>query len=289
MQHARIFTYAAALLLPLCNLCLAQCSQAMVKGTWGWQSRGTTLIAVDGSSTPVPVPFASLGVMKIDSQGGYTARATASIGGQVQDLELTGAIQVNADCTATETCTIGSLSCADRLVIINANEMRMMPTKYPAGPATGLAEFRRLSWGEPRCHAPMVHGRYGGSAEGTFMVPMPGQSQPVPTPFSGLFTLSFRHGGTGTGTATASMAGAIVDVEFPNLSIDVNPDCTAIMKYTDGVSAQMPGSVFSGTLKYIVLNNGNELIGMETESSIGLPVEVESHKRISLLPMAPNR
>ncbi|MGJ5814812.1 hypothetical protein [Paludibaculum fermentans] len=261
----------------------------MVKGTWGWQSHGTTIMTLPESSTPVPVPFASLGVMKIDKQGRYTAHATTSVGGQVQELDLTGSIQVNADCTATEICAAGPLPCADRLVILNANEMRMMPTQYPLGPATGLADFRRLSWGEPHCSAAMVRGLYGGSAEGTFMIPIPGQSQPVPTPFSGLFVMSFQHGGTGTGAATASMAGAIIDVEFPKMSIEVNPDCTAMMKYTDGVSSQMPGRVFSGTLKYIVLGNGNELIGMETESSIGLPVEVENHKRISLLPMVPYR
>jgi hypothetical protein len=77
-------------------------------------------------------------------------------------------------------------------------------------------------------------------------------------------------------------AGGLEDVEFPELSMTVNRDCTATLKYS-GAVAQAPGQSFSGTLKYIVLNHGDELIGMETESSIGLPIELESHKRTSMV------
>ena len=290
MRHHQTIARAAALLLALCGSSFAQaqwrCSSDTVRGTWGWQSHGTTMMTLPGSSVPVPVPFASLGVMKVDYQGRYTAHATVSVGGQVQDADLAGSIQVNADCTATETCTVGTLPCADRLVILDGgNEMRWMPTKYPLGPAAGVAYMRRLSWGEPHCTSDMVRGVYGGTGEGVYMFPAPGQSQLVPTPWSVLSTQTFQYGGSGTAVNTASMAGTIVDVEFPELSIEVNPDCTATMKYTGAVSKHFPGQTFKGAMKYIVLNDGDELIGMDTEFNAGLPIVLDNLKRISMAPM----
>lgn len=246
------------------------------------------MMNVAGSSTPVPVPFASLGPVKVDDQGRYTLHGTSSIGGQIQDADSSGSIQVNPDCTGTATDSFGG---AARLVILeNGNEIRSMATKGPLGRAAGIGYFRRIAWREwywP-CTADMVRGEYRGTAEGTYMVPVPGQPQPVPTPFSGIFTMSFQHGGTGTAVATASMAGTIFDVEFPKMSIEVNPDCTATMKYTGGFK-QLPGQTFTGTIKYIVLDYGNELMGMETESNVGLPIELENHKRISMIPVGPDR
>lgn len=285
MRHFRNFAFAVTLALAFCNPSFGQCSMHTVRGVWGWQSHGTAMVAVAGSATPVPVAFASLGIMDIDREGKYTAHATFSVGGQVQEMDFPGSIQVNADCTAVDTYLLGPLEGTDRLVILdNGNEMQLMPTKHPLGPVTGRAYFRRISWGKAQCTADMVRGEYLGTAEGTYMVQVPGQPQPVPTPFSGIFSQHFRRGGTGTAAATASMAGTIVDVEFPELSIDVGQNCIATVKYTGGVSKQVPGQTFSGMVRYIVLDHGNELIGMETESNIGLPIELENHKRVSFKP-----
>lgn len=285
MRHFRNFAFAATLLVPGCNPSFAQCSVHMVRGAWGWQSHGTAMMAVAGSTTPVPVPFVSLGIMDVDHEGKYTAHATLSVGGQVQEMDFPGTIQVNADCTAVDTYTLGPVEGTDRLVILDyGNEMQLMPTKHPLGPVTGRGYFRRIAWGKAQCTSDMVRGEYRGTAEGTYMVLMPGQQQRAPTPFSGIFSQNFRRGGTGTATATGSMGGSLVDVEFPQLSFEVSPNCIATVKYTGGVSKQVPGQTFSGTVKYIVLNYGNELIGMETESNVGLPIEVENHKRVYFKP-----
>jgi hypothetical protein len=280
----------AALLLPLSSSSFAQCSLNTVHGIWGYQSHGTVMTGVPGSSTPVPVPFAGLGIMKIDYQGRYTVHGTISVGGQVQNVDYSGSIQVNPDCTATDTYTSGSLQGADRLVILdNGNEMRSMPTTFPLGPAAGMFYFRRVAWGEAQCGGDMVHGVYAGPREGSQMAPVPGQSQPVAVPFSAIHTATLQYGGAGTAASTASLGGAIVDFEFPAISMAVNPDCTATMKFT-GVSKQFPGQTFTGTVKYIVLNYGNELIGLDTEANTGLPaVVLDNLKRISMLPIVPDR
>jgi hypothetical protein len=289
MRHCRFFACAAALLLPLCSSSFAQCSPAMVRGTWAYQSHGTVMMNAPGSSSPVPAPFAALGIMKIDYQGRYTAHGTNSIGGQVQDVDFPGSIQVNADCTATDTYTIGPLPGADRLVILdNGNEMDMMPTKHPLGPAAGMAYLRRIAWGEAQCTSGMVRGYYAGPREGTVMMPVPGQSQLVPTPFSAVHTATVQFDGTGTAASTASLGGTIVDFEFPRISMQVNPDCTASMKYT-GTSKLFPGQTFTGTVKFVVLNYGSELIGLQTEDNTALPVVIESMKRISMMPVTPGQ
>src|SRR5512140_2785317 len=107
MRHHRTFVCAAAFVLSLCSPSFAECSLNTVRGTWAFQGRGTGFINVPGSSTPMPAPFVALGTVKIDNQGRYTAHGTASAGGQVQDADWSGSIQVNPDCTATDTYTYG--------------------------------------------------------------------------------------------------------------------------------------------------------------------------------------
>lgn len=291
MRHTRTFACAAALLIALCSHSFAQpCSQATVRGTWGWQGHGTAMVKVPGSATPMPVPLVSLGTLNVDSQGGYTAHGTASLGGQILDADWTGSIKVNPDCTAADTYNYLSVEAADRFVILdNGNEMRSMPTKFPTGPVAITYSFRRISWGEAHCTSDMARGVYGGAIEGTYMIPVPGQPQRVPTAFSAISTQNFQHGGTGTAVNTASLGGTLFDVEFPQLSMQANPDCTATMVYTDATSKQFPGLTFSGTVKYIVLNHGDELLGMDIESNVGLPITLLNYKRISRIPVGPDR
>jgi hypothetical protein len=292
MRNHPAFLLAAALLLPLSSSSFAQpwCSSDTVRGTWAYQGRGTVMATVPGASSPVPVPFAALGIGTIDHQGRYAFRATTSLGGQIQDVDFSGSIQVNPDCTGTAAYTSGPMQGADRLVILdNGNEMRSMPTAFPLGPFAGMFFMRRVSVGTVRCTSDMVRGAYAGPREGTQMMPVPGQSQPVPVPFSAVHTAAFQFGGAGKAASTASLGGNIVDFEFPAISIEVNPDCTASMRYT-GVSKQFPGATFTGTVKYVVLNHGDELIGLDTEANTGLPaVVLDNLKRTSMVPVLPDR
>jgi hypothetical protein len=291
MRLHRSLAGAAALLLLLCSSSFAQwrCSSETVRGTWAYQGHGTVMMNVPGSG-PVPVALTGLGVGNIDYQGRYTLHATMSAGGQVQDFNFSGSVKVNPDCTGTVTYTSGSVQGADRLVILDhGNAMHSMPTQFPLGPFAGMFNLRRIPWWEAQCDGSMVRGVYAGPRDGTQMMPVAGQPQPVAIPFSAIHTATFRNGGTGSASSTASMGGTIVDFEFPQISIAVNPDCTATMKYS-GTSKQFPGQTFTGTVKYIVLNYGNELIGMDTEANPGLPgVVLDNLKRISLVSLDPER
>jgi hypothetical protein len=245
------------------------------------------MMSVSGSSVPVPVPYASVGIMEIDHQGRYTSYGKISVGGQVQDFQLPGSMQVNPDCTATD--TYGSFQLADRWVILDhGNEMEGMPTKHPLGPVAGTFRFRRISWGEPQCTTDMVRGLYGGTAEGTVMMPVPGQTQPAPIPFSTIFATTLQHGGTGTAVSTGSLGGNVFDLEIPTVSIQVNPDCTATGQWT-APSKQVPGQTLARTVMYIILDRGNELIGLETKDSLAPSIAIENHKRISIVPVTADR
>jgi hypothetical protein len=282
MSHhvIRRLTVAVALLFAVSSPVFALCSSHTVRGAWAFQNQGTVMMPAPGYPMPVPVPFVSLGIMDIDAQGTFSIKATISVGGQVQDVETSGTLLVSHDCTITATDALGGT--AQGMILDEGREMRMMATAFPLGPSTNMAYFRRIARGDPRCSNATVRGVYRGTGVGTFMVPVPGQPQPVPMPFSGVFTSVFDGDGGGDVTATSSLAGTIADVTFSDVSMIVNRDCTATLTYT-GVVKQLPGQLFTGTLKYIVLDHGDGLIGMEVESNIGLPIELESHTRVSRL------
>jgi hypothetical protein len=223
--------------------------------------------------------------MTVDFQGRYTAHGTISIGGLVQDADITGSIQVNPDCTATETYPTGVGS---MVILDNGNEMRYLPIKHPLGPVAAIGHFRRMSWGQSQCTSDMIRGVYAGTAEGTVMVTLPGQPQPVPTPFSAVITATFDYTGGGSIVSTASLGGNIFTMEFPKNSLAVNADCTATLQWT-AVSKQLPGQTFIGTNKYIVLDHGNELLGLETKDSVGPSIVIHSMKRVSMSPTKPDQ
>ena len=243
------------------------------------------MMSPPGSSVPVPVPLSGLGIGKIDDRGNYTLHATMSAGGQVQDVAYSGSISVNPDCTATSTYKSGAQQGTDRLVILDyGNTMNAMPTQFPLGPFAGVFYLRRIAWYEAQCVDAMVRGVYAGPREGTQMMPAAGSSQLTAIPFAAIHTATFDGRGTGKATSTASMGGTIVEFEMPTVSMAVNPDCTATMKYS-ATSKQFPGQAFAGAVRFIVLSYGNELIGMDTEASPGVPaVVLDNLRRISMTP-----
>jgi hypothetical protein len=216
--------------------------------------------------------------MKVDSDGNYTAHGTVTLGGQFQDNDWSGSISVKPDCTASVTTTYPSFAGLAKMVIFdNGTEMRLMEMRSPLGPVANMAYMRRISWGEPSCTADMVRGTYAGWREGTLMMPGSGVSQSVTVPYSALVTFSVASGGALTAASTASMGGTVGD-HVVNGSVQVNPDCTATMNWS------VPSGMSTGTIRYVVLNYGNELIGIDMQSNGPASMSIESDRRISIAP-----
>ena len=77
-----------------------QCSLRSVAGDWGY--------TVTGVRNPVG-PAASVGTLHFDREGNISGTQTLSINGIiVQGEVLTGAINVNSDCTGTATVTVSN-------------------------------------------------------------------------------------------------------------------------------------------------------------------------------------
>ena len=171
--------------LALGSACFAQCSQDMVRGTWATWVQGIIMMTAPGSAQAVPTPAAQLVVLTVDYQGRYTGSGNASLGGQAVKGTFSGTIQVNSDCSATNTFSISVAGMpaipgqgVERLTVLdNGNEMRGMATIGLLGAPTGVSYYRRISWGDPQCTSDMVHGVYAFTYDGTVLMTPPGQSQ----------------------------------------------------------------------------------------------------------------
>jgi hypothetical protein len=284
----RIVVRAFPLLSLLSYGCFAQCSLDTVRGTWGYYGRGTLMMKGANTPDPAPVPFLGLGIQRIDAQGQYTLEGTLNVGGQIQPAAGGGSIQVNPDCTATDTYALPGIpgTGGDRLVILdNGKEMRLMGTTGVLGPAVSMAYYRRISSGEPHCTSEMVHGVYMGTQDGIFLTAAPGQSQPVSLPYSGIWAIAYQWDGSGTGAATTTVPGTILDWSFPEMPITVKSDCTASMTW----KAIPKGSsrVSTGSESVLVLNDGDELWVLQTQNSASGSFAIGIYKRISMLPVLP--
>jgi hypothetical protein len=281
----------ALLLGSLC--CAQQCSLQTVRGTWVSYGQATDMLTVANISQPVPTPFAGLALVGIDNQGRVSASGTGVLGGQVITSDLTGSIQVNPDCTAILNFTpkppFPPTQQIVRLVVMdNGNEMRAMIVQDMAGKPAGVVYYRRISWSDPQCTSDMVRGVYGITYDGTLLTAQPGQSQPVPAPASLIGVTLIDYQGRMTGAATISAAGNVADFVFPDASIAVNADCTGATKWKaapKGSNQVLPGQ---GVDKIVVLNNGDEMILLLTQTPLGVPIMLGRGKRISMLPVLPN-
>ena len=271
--------------LAFTSICLAQCSQDMVRGTWVASYVGTMMVAPVGSSTPVATPAVQLLVEKIDYQGRLTGTVSASIGGQIFSGTLSGNIQVNPDCTASHTFTMSAAGAgplpgagSERLLILDrgATEMQGMTTKGLLGSQAGITYYRRMAWSDPQCTQDMFHGAYGVTWEGAFVMTPPGQSQPVAYPYSQIGAGIYDYAGKGSGLATMSLGGNIIPSVLSAVTVTINADCTGSLKYTGGAH------------QIVVLNWGDELLAIALQISGGNPIMIGKFKRLSTLPVQPN-
>ena len=246
MMHYGSFARTALLAAALCSGLGAQapCSIETVRGVWVETTGvGTAMVAAPGSPQPVPAPVTALGMYSIDEQGQLTGWFNIILAGNYSDATIAGRVAVNSNCTGTIRFTVTPLGApgplpgegAFRILVLdNGNEIRAMsvtdfPMKY-----TGVETHRRIvrdSQAAPRCTAETVRGTYGGVAEGIVLMTVPGQTQPLPAPYSGIGALAIDGEGGVTGGSTASIAGEKMESELADASLQVFPDCTGHLSY----------------------------------------------------------
>jgi len=134
---------------------------------------------------------------------------------------------------------------------------------------------------QPQCSQEMIRGTWVDSMQGVLMMNVPGSSQPVPAPTVGLVIFKIDWQGRFTATGTLSIAGQISPGEVDG-TFQVNPDCTATATFTmtpEGMSQPLPGQ---GIERLVIVDNGNEMRSMPTQSPMGQTVQLETLRRMSM-------
>lgn len=267
----------------------ARCTQDSVVGTYAVAAEGTMLVTPPGASQPMPVPIANLSLVWIDRTGVMSGQGFGSLGGAVSETPGAGSIQVNPDCTAVLKTAVGTSSVD---VILNkGEEMQGLMVQAPGGKPVvrGIARrISRLGCSSMFCHPPFVnlcsasdvHGIYAVNFQGTYMVSQPGTPQPVPVPSLGVALASIDGQGQISGFGTITMAGEALDYQIARGQIDVQPDCTAIAQ----MSVQSGAVADEGKSWLVVLDGGDELWAIQTESRVAEPIVTAIWKRISPIP-----
>ena len=127
MRHiATIIAFAALSLVfgtPYAQAC--DCSNASLKGSYGYTGTGALLAAYVGPTDAGP--FAEVGRQTFDGKGHTDATATLSANGDISQVTVEGTYTVKSDCTGTMTLNIVQFgSTVDLNIVIDedGNEIR---------------------------------------------------------------------------------------------------------------------------------------------------------------------
>ncbi len=121
----------------------------------------------------------------------------------------------------------------------------------------------------------------------------PGESTAAPVTGIGMAVIDYSGKVTGPGTITtgALVAGTIpagvpLDFDMVNSTVQVNADCTALLKMFIQIKG-MPGPPIGLYVdRWIVLPNQDEILAMGVASPLSRPMWIYTMKRISHVPSA---
>ena len=95
-----------------------QCSNASLKGAYGFLAFGTTL--------PAGTPRAVIGVFTLDGKGGFSNTLTINDNGTIRRVADSGTYNVNPDCTGTISPAVGGT--VEIVVVDKGKEFYQMRT-----------------------------------------------------------------------------------------------------------------------------------------------------------------
>ena len=138
----KIFTIAAvtALALSVAPSAKAQdkgCSVASLRGTYAQKGTGVITAPPDMAG-----PFANVGTLVFDGNGGVTGTLFVSLNGNSAQVTETGTYKVNADCTGTYSVQLAPLGITSNAFFViddNWDELQILPTD-PGGVITCVAK-----------------------------------------------------------------------------------------------------------------------------------------------------
>jgi hypothetical protein len=112
-----VFAALSALLgAPHARAC--DCSDALLKGSFGYTGSGALLAAYVGPTDAGP--FAEVGRQTFDGKGHTTATATLSANGDISQVTVEGTYTVKSDCTGTMTLNVAPFgSVVDLNIVID--------------------------------------------------------------------------------------------------------------------------------------------------------------------------
>jgi hypothetical protein len=165
-----------------------RCSQATLKGTYGYLEEGTIVVPFDGLPLTPPFPTVTSGIAVYDGKGHSSGTWAASLGGVIMTGTYTGTYTVSPDCTYSDELTIlPGLAIHDAGTITGeeiSQEVHYIRTD--AGRVI-VGTTRKTSLGP--CSLASLRGSYALFGQGTYT------GFPVPTPVFPPPPLLWAHSG----------------------------------------------------------------------------------------------
>ena len=112
-----------------------ECSNATLRGSFGYTSTGTLLDTIPGLPAPFAGPFAEVGRQTFDGKGNTDATATLSANGNIVRVTVQGTYVVNPDCTGSMTLYVSPLGATVNLDFViddDGAELRAIVTEAGA-------------------------------------------------------------------------------------------------------------------------------------------------------------
>lgn len=274
----------------LCTTLHAQppCSLHTVVGTWAASSTGTFYVTSPGTPDPTPVPGAALGLVSIGWDGSFWSLMTGwGSQGKVGTWKgpALGTITVNPDCTGSFSATHpAGWKMTEQIKILDRDEIWTFPPQGMQGlPAVWQCRWRRIAGvplsmlpGGNNCSADLLRGTWVGSYSGVIV-----KSSPVSAGISFFGIIDYQ--GRLSGEYISSVGGQVGSGEYAGGIAEVKPDCSGTWNWTLNATGGS-GLTGSGTEKFVILDNGNELWTLSLQGPAGAPIGLSKYRRISPVP-----
>ena len=276
-----------ALPLLLCGALLGQpalCTQESVVGMYALISEFTMAMPVPGAAQPVMASGAWLAIVSIDANGTISGGGPWNVNGSISQMPAPGIFQVHTDCTGVVNWVGGTVGSA--VVMDGGKEIRTMVIQSAQGVPTMWGHWKRISpvpatVASAQCSTAAVHGVYAVDYEGLVIATPQGATQPVSMPTVMVSLASVDYQGQISGVGAMTTAGNSLPTKVTSGTVTVNTDCSAVTQM--GLAAGPLTDSGKGWM--VVLDGGNELWSVPTESNLQKSVAFGTWKRISPVPL----